>query len=457
MTTVTLPLWLVILALGALVVLVIERLLFPSVRWVLRRRLHTSFNELNARLQLPVQPFAFTQRRVLVDRLTYDPQVMDAVSQAAEAEDVPREVMAEKAARYAREIVPSFSPTAYYGLGIRASRWIAQTLYRVRLGSLDAAHLSEIDNKATVVFVMNHRSNLDYMLVTYLAADRTTLSYAAGEWARVWPLQQIAKLMGAFFIRRRSRNALYRRVLARYVQMATEGGVTQAVFPEGGLSRDGSLGPAKLGLVSYIVEGFDPARGRDVVFIPVAINYDRVLEDRVLTGAELEADGKPRFRASASATLGFFLNLIWLRLRGKFHRFGYASVSFGAPVSLREFLDQSPADTIAELGETLMAEIGRIVPVLPVSLVATVMQSQEGPITDAKLRAEAFALKEALVRAGAHFHLPRDDFDYAVTVGLRMLKERGILRKAGETWHSVEVETHLLTYYTNAIAHLPRG
>ena len=40
-------------------------------------------------------------------------------------------------------------------------------------------------------------------------------------------------------------------------------------FPEGGLSRDGNLRAPKLGLLSYMVQGFDPEEGRDVVFIPV--------------------------------------------------------------------------------------------------------------------------------------------------------------------------------------------
>ena len=87
---------------------------------------------------------------------------------------------------------------------------------------------------------MNHRSNMDYVLVTWLAAERSALSYAVGEWARVWPLSRLIKAMGAYFIRRRERDDLYRRVLARYVGMATDGGVTQAVFPEGWLSLTGA-------------------------------------------------------------------------------------------------------------------------------------------------------------------------------------------------------------------------
>ena len=94
-------------------------------------------------------------------------------------------------------------------------------------------------------FVMNHRSNMDYVLVAYLAATRTALSYAVGEWARIWPLQTLIRTLGAYFVRRSSGDGLYRLVLARYVQMATAGGVVQAVYPEGGLSRDGRVRPPK--------------------------------------------------------------------------------------------------------------------------------------------------------------------------------------------------------------------
>src|SRR5439155_25273362 len=107
-------------------------------------------------------------------------------------------------------------------------------------------------------------------LVSYLAAEKAALSYAVGEWARIWPLQMLIRAMGAYFVRRNSRDPLYRKVLERYVAMATQAGVTQAVFPEGGLSRDGRLRPPKLGILDYMLRSFDPVHGdRDLVFIPV--------------------------------------------------------------------------------------------------------------------------------------------------------------------------------------------
>ena len=103
---------------------------------------------------------------------------------------------------------------------------------------------------------MNHRSNMDYMLAGYLAADQAALSYAVGEWARIWPLSALIRAMGAYFVRRNSSDELYRRVLERYIAMATEAGVPQAVFPEGGLTRDGRMREPKLGVLDYMLRGF---------------------------------------------------------------------------------------------------------------------------------------------------------------------------------------------------------
>jgi glycerol-3-phosphate O-acyltransferase len=85
-----------------------------------------------------------------------------------------------------------------------------------------------------VVFVMNHRSNMDYVLVSFLAAERVALSYAVGEWARIWPLQGLIRAMGAYFVRRNSGDPLYRMVLQRYVQMATEAACRRRCTPRAG-------------------------------------------------------------------------------------------------------------------------------------------------------------------------------------------------------------------------------
>jgi glycerol-3-phosphate O-acyltransferase len=215
--------------------------------------------------------------------------------------------------RYAREIVPSFNAYIYYRVGYALARAVARAFYRVRIGFVDEAALARVDPKSTIVFVINHRSNMDYVLVAFLAAEQATLSFAVGEWARIWPLQQLIRAMGAYFVRRNSGDPLYRTVLARYVQMASEAGVTQAVFPEGGLTMDGRLRAPKFGLLDYMLKTFDEREAderRDLVFIPVGINYDRVLEDRsqlLKLHPDLSRPGRLR---GLAITIGFlFRNL----------------------------------------------------------------------------------------------------------------------------------------------------
>ena len=453
-----LPYWVALLGGIAAAIAILDRVLGPSFKWLMRKRLHAAVERMNDRLDLRIQPFKLIQRKELVDRLVYDPEVVQAADHHVDETGMPHDLVMKQVRTYAREIVPSFSAHMYFLIGATVSKWISRMLYRVRLGAMDEKRLVAVDGEATVVFVMNHKSNIDYLLVTYLASTSSALSYAVGEWAQVWPLNQVIKAMGAYFIRRRSRDELYRTVLRRYVQLATEGGVAQAIFPEGGLSRNGALGPPKLGLISYIHAGFDP-NGRDVVFVPVGLNYDRVLEDRILMRAEKGKDGKARFRVSILTSVGFVLSVVWGRITGSVTRFGYACVSFGTPLSLKEFLSETRSqaggeDEVEALGQELARRIGVVVPILPTPLIATVLQNAE-PMTLAEITARAEALSARLVAAGGHQHVPRSDFDYAVEVGLRMLTRRYIVTEEDGRFRVAAGEEGMLAFYANSIAHLP--
>ncbi|HZF09190.1 MAG TPA: 1-acyl-sn-glycerol-3-phosphate acyltransferase [Thermoanaerobaculia bacterium] len=482
--SISLPLWLaaVLFVLAAWAAL--DRLLVPSVRWVLRRRVNRVIDELNTRLSLAIKPFQRTKRQVLIDRLMYDPQVLVAAEDHARAGGMPREVAMAKVERYAREIVPSFNAYAYFRIGYALARSVARLLYRVRLGYADEKGLAAVDPQSTVVFLMNHRSNMDYILVAYLAADRTALSYAVGEWARIWPLQTLIRTMGAYFVRRSSGDPLYRRVLERYIAMATAGGVTQAVYPEGGLTRDGRLRPPKLGLLDYMLRGFDPAGERDLVFIPLGINYDRVLEDRTLlldlppmprmpptspTSPETPRTARPGILGATSTTFRFGLRNVLLMLRSRWHRFGYACVDFGSPVSTKAWLAARRLDFrplgkeerfrhLGELATELMTAIGRSIPVVPVPLVATVFLRHPGErLSELEVKAEALGLMRELTASGAHVYLPRQDQDYAIEAGLRMLTLRHLVDEEGGLYTARPEEVRLLSYYAGSIAHLLGG
>ncbi len=464
---VTLPLWqlLSLVALAGWATLTV--FLLPSARWFLRRRVHRVLERVDRGLHIRIQPFKLTKRQVLIDRLLYDPQVLAAMDAYAESEDMPRDVALARVERYAREIVPAFNAYAYFAFGYWLSRKVASTLFRLRLGFTDDKGLADLAPGTAVVFVMNHRSNMDYVMVSYLAASRTALSYAVGEWARIWPLQQLVRAMGAYFVRRRSRNALYRKVLERYVQMATASGVTQAVFPEGRLTRDGHLQEPRLGILDYMVRDFDASGARDVVFVPVGLNYDRTFEDRtLLLSAQGERPEVGRIRALAT-TLSFISRNLWMMVRSKWHRFGYACVNFGSPLSLQGWLKQRGIDPqalpkeeriahVGALGKDLMDAIGRVVPVLPVALVSEVFATDPGQqLSLLEIKTRVQARMEQLEHGGAHLYIPRADRGYAIECGLRMLTLRRLVGERDGLFAAGASETALLEYYANSIAHLP--
>lgn len=443
------PFWLLSLIVLFAAIAFASHFLFPSVRWFFRRRMERAVEELNKRLERPIQPFKLMRRQDHVIRLIYDPHVMEAVADYARTEGVPRSVAFARARSYAREIVPGFSTAAYFGFAIWLARKLSRAFYTVHLGRSDDQTLRHIDDKTAVVFVMNHRSNMDYVLVTWLAADRSALSYAVGEWARVWPLKALIRAMGAYFIRRRYSSPLYRAVLARYVQMSVHEGVTQAMFPEGGLSLNGSVGAAKKGLLNYIVRDFDPAGERDVVFVPVALNYDRVLEDRILIQAS--QSGERRFRVRLSEAAGWVWQLIWQKLRGRFQKFGYAAVCYGRPVSLREFLTSDPGASTEVLADTLMRRIRAAVPLLPVPLAAATMVRIGGSASAETLQEAATALVDEALRRGANMHLAGGSVETALASGIDALVLRGILTRDGATLHLTEGQDAALGFYAASV------
>jgi len=463
---IALPFWLVAVAAALALWALYEHLALPLLRWLVTHPADQVIDEVGKKLRINIRPFQRTRRQILIHRLLGDPKVMQAVEQHARAHDVPQTVALRQVERYAREIVPAFNAYLYFRIGYWLGRNVARLLYRVRLGYVDAEGLQRIDPDATVVFVMNHRSNMDYVLAGYLAADQAALSYAVGEWARIWPLAQLIRAMGAYFVRRNSHDELYRRVLERYIAMATHGGVPQAVFPEGGLTRDGRLREPRLGVLDYMMRGFWLDGARDLVFVPLGVNYDRVLEDRSLL---LQVDPAARRTGGAKAlwnTLAFAMHNLRLMLKSEWHRFGYACVNFGSPISMREYCaihdvdfqrlsGDARRDAVGVLGRHLMGAVGRIVPVVPVPLLATVFVGHpEQHLSELELKAAVEVLIEKLSGAGAHVYVPRRDLDYALTVGLRMLTLRRLVEEYEGLYRANPQELRVLSYYANSIAHL---
>lgn len=457
MTPVSVPLWLFVLMLFLASLAVLERLILPGVRVVLRKRFRAVVERINEKLALKLKPFKLAKKKALEQLLVHDPEVLRLAEKYRKERNLSWREVEDLLAVYAREIVPTFSVYLYYRLGHAVTKRLVRGLYKVRVEFLDRQALARIDPEDSVVFLMNHRSNLDYLLVAYLVSRHAAVSYAVGEWAKVWPLDTLIRRLGGYFVRRDTSDPLYRKVLERFVQLATDAGLTQGVFPEGKLTRDGALQPPKLGLLSYLLKGFNPQGERDLVFVPVGINYDRVLEDRT------HALGLPVSVAGARQMAAWGLRWLWNGVRGKGHHLGYAAVNFGRPMSTRELLSgvgdvrllsqEAFRELVSRVGERLWQAVAATVPATPIPVFCGALlgePSQQGVSVSSlyqTLDAQVHRFRELGVlvpelETGELFHFAR-----------RVVLARGWVREEEGQLIPVPEALPLLRFYANSLAH----
>lgn len=465
METITLPYWIFVVLLVFAAVMVLDRILLPGMRWYLKRRVNRVIEEINTRLDIEIRPIQCNRRQAIIDQLVFDEKVIDAINIYAEEHKIPHAIVQEKARKYATEIVPAFNAYIYFRIGYWLAKKMARLVYRVRVSFYDKNRISEIDSNASVVFVMNHRSNMDYVLVSFLVAEKTTLSYAVGEWARIWPLQMLIKAMGAFFVRRNSGNPLYRKVLERYINLSTRAGVCQAVFLEGGLTKDGALREPRLGFLDYMLRDYHPHSDKDIVFIPVGINYDRVIEDRSLIRRLDKSAEKRSLWFVLKTTTGFIFKNALLSRKNRWRRFGYASVNFGEPVSAKQYCESNHVDfsaletedrflRVESLAKTIMSNITQVVPVVPVALMSEILINNTNDWkSELELKSLCSERIGQLERAGAPIDISHSALENVLGSALDAMAGRGLVEEKDNLFRMRKSETDILNYYANSIAH----
>jgi glycerol-3-phosphate O-acyltransferase len=312
---------------------------------------------------------------------------------------------------------------------------------------------------------MNHRSNADYVVVAYVLSGEVAISYAVGEWARIWPLETVFKSFGAYFVRRGHREALYHKVLERYVQLITRNGVTQGIFLEGGLTRDGRFREPKLGILDSIVGvKREPGFARPVTIIPVALNYDRVLEDRSLMREGAAPEARLGRLEQAREVLSYLLKVSTRFLLRRARRYGRAAVNFGAPLRLDDWLAANPGvlflpreerlPRLKGLADEVMARIAAVMPVTAVALASSALLQHAGDRIE-RAHWESVMADLRLVLRGVGAKIVRDERPVAEVLdrALVMLTLRHVVTAEAGGYRIDRSQEPLLRYYANSIAH----
>ncbi len=423
-------------------VLLYEILRAVLLAWI-RGRLYRSVRDYLEKNDIRLDKYKLMHKIAVKQDLLNDSEIHRAIIAHAQEKGLKIKNVQDQVEEYIEEIVPFFNLLSYYKIGYWIANFFLNLIYEVVIDLENAEKLKKIPADSVVVFVMNHRSNIDYILVAYMLAQQISLSYAVGEWARVWPLEYIFKSFGAYFIRRKFREPLYHLVLEKYVQLISLQGVTQGIFLEGGLSRDGNFRPAKIGILDYIIRiKKNPAFERDLVFVPAAINYDWVLEDRTLVQEWKKGKEKSGFKDHTSSLVRFLIkgpatlmaNLARYCTRRLKHH-GYASVSFGDPVFLSEFLTLQEENIfhldrhdrlsrIQTFADGLLERIGSAIPVTPVCITAQALLSfDSGEIAKTDLIKKVSMLRTAIREGGGRIVLGKT-FESSVDIKKHLLAEK---------------------------------
>lgn len=463
--TVVLPFWLVVLLGLTAIVSSYHHVFGPLLRRYLRKKEGQTKARLSSHLSRQLPEVLQVGRKARIEFFLNKPFVKEAIQSAVSQGQGTQEILELRVQEYAKELTPGFYALFYFKIGFYLARAYIRMMYDIVIVKPAPPSIAKIPQSASVVLVGNHRSNIDVMLQAYLSSRTSMVSFAAGEWAKAWPMSLMIRLSGSYIIRRNEPLPLYRKILAEHVRDLVRAKMPQGIFLEGGLTQDGRVQSVKLGLMSYIISALGDSNVDDIVFVPIAMNYDQIPEDRTLLSNDgQEFVGRSKFFV-VTATFWSLCTMAYSKVRYGRSAYGMAAVSFGEPVSARAWL-QERGQTATELSERekkaivgplaadLIDTIKDMIPVLPISLVATVMMKAQGEaVSRVDLLDRSLSLfQDELDRKGVT-SISVEEFSAKIDSAAKRLVSRGVLVENDDKFTVVSSNTALLEYIANSTEH----
>ena len=364
------------------------------------RVLRTHFRRIRAAVIGP----DLSHRRTVVDAVLNAEPVREAIAATAAKEHISP----AKAWRKAHDMVMEISADYSHPV-VRSASFLLSNFWNKLYDGIAMHHFEKARAAAPgheVVYVPCHRSHTDYLLMSYqLHVSGVVVPHiAAGVNLNLPVIGPILRRGGAFFLRRSFKgNALYSVVFNEYVAQLIDRGVPMEYFIEGGRSRTGRLLAPRAGMLAMTVRAFLRAPRRPVLFQPVYIGYEKLMEGKSYIG---ELSGKPKEKESL---LGLLRGLKVLR-----QRYGHVALNFGEPIELNPLLDAASANwraatanpdhkpewlgrVVDDLADRIQININRAADVNPINLLAlAVLATPKHAMAENDLLAQLELMKSLL-------------------------------------------------------------
>ena len=339
---------------------------------ILRRNL---LRQLNMHRQSITGPTKKSMEELKEGILTSD-RLKTYLDEHAAKRDLPLSKVRKKADAYIDEIACKQNPGLIRFAEIVIG-WVLNTMFQgITFNQEGLQHIKEVSQKGPIIFVPCHKSHVDYLMLPYLMyRNNMPVPYiAAGANLSFWPLGPVFRALGAFFLRRTFRgNVLYSKVFAEYIHRLLVEGYNLKIFIEGTRSRTGKLIMPKLGFLSILMNAYKNGACNDLVFAPIYIGYDHVLEESSYLH---EIEGGKKEPES-------FLQVVSARKFLK-NRYGKIYIKFQQTISLNNLLKQTGTSfdemqtkeqnaLCRNIGHRIINAINTVTVITPHALVASVL------------------------------------------------------------------------------------
>ncbi len=299
----------------------------PGIARIQVRKLRRAIQLFLYREERGVEGPTLRARHKVQEMVLSQPDVVRAVEESAADPKTTPEAATAQAEKAFREIAANMNSTILAVLYVVVG-WMFRKLFH----SIDVAGLERVTEYAKrqpVVLVPSHRSYFDFLILSWMFYGQHNVPphIAARENMAFGPFGYLFRGVGAFFLRKDFDDETYKAVFRSYVSYLVKEGFTQEFFIEGGRSRTGKSMAPRMGMLSWNIEGFIDSGRKDLIFVPVGITYERIIEEGAMVD-ELEGGKK-----AEESMLGLVRARKILQ-----RRFGSVFVNFGEAVSLASAL-----------------------------------------------------------------------------------------------------------------------
>jgi glycerol-3-phosphate O-acyltransferase len=296
---------------------------------VLRRRLLMRFDRHRQSILGPT----LKSREELKESVFTGESLKEFIDNYSRNRNIPVEKVRRKSDAYLMEIAAKYSPGLIETLS-HVLNWVINQMFDGFSYNQDGFNrMKAVSRRGPLILIPCHKSHIDYLMISFIMYRNNMPCplIAAGKNLSFWPLGPLFRNAGAFFIRRTFKGAaLYSRVFMAYIHKILQDGHNIEFFIEGTRSRTGKLLMPKLGLLSMLINAYRNGACEDLIFAPIYIGYDRVLEESSYMH-ELEGGKKEPENIRQVLRLGKFLK----------KRYGRIYIGFHDPISIKALLERN--------------------------------------------------------------------------------------------------------------------